>query len=180
MRADKYGEFKENMQKPKKWYDVYPYGTKEGNEEALVFIFLCRKNKYDWGSTASIVKSTGLTRQRVEEIIDKYVSKTDPPLIYPHPTNEEHWGYWERVPEVLQKDNRSITQKDHDKRIDKQLSGNSVVGVTSPSPAVSLSVCDTTVFNDRTSMTICAAATITTNTASVCPYTGYTIYAVKL
>lgn len=111
------------MEQPKKWYDVYPYGTKEGDEEAKVFRCLSRHAKYDWRSTGAIVKATGLTRERVEEIIDKYVNKVKPPLIYSHPTNEDHWGYWERVPEVLKKDDRNISTKDKDGRIGKHLSG---------------------------------------------------------
>lgn len=115
------------MTKPKKWHEVYPYGTKAGNEEALVFRALSRHAKFDWRSTGAIVKDTGLTRSRVEEIIDKYVNKITPPLIYAHPTNEDHWGYWERVPEVLKKDDRSISKKDKDSRVDKQLAGNNMI-----------------------------------------------------
>jgi hypothetical protein len=113
------------MDQPKKWYEVYPYGTKEGDEEAKVFRSLSRHSKFDWRSTGAIVKATGLPRERVEEIIDKYVNKVKPPLIYAHPSNEDHWGYWERVPDVLKKDNRGISQKDKDNRIDKHLSGSS-------------------------------------------------------
>jgi hypothetical protein len=113
------------MDQPKKWTEVYPYGTKEGDEEAKVFRALARHAKFDFRSIGAISKSTGLNRERVEEIIDKYVNKIVPPLIYPHPTNEDHWGYWERCPEVLQKDKRGICQKDKDSRIDQHMSGNS-------------------------------------------------------
>lgn len=112
------------MIKPKKWTDIYPYGTKEGDEEAKVFRALARHAKFDYRSTGAIVKATGLTRERVEEIIDKYHNKIQPPLIYPHNTNEDHWGYWERVPEVLKTDKRSISDKDKDNRIDRQISGS--------------------------------------------------------
>lgn len=106
--------------KPKKWTEVYPYGTKAGDEESKVFIALSR-NKQDHKSTAGIVKTTGLSLARVEEIIDKYVNKVSPPLIYQHPTNEDCWAYWERVPDVLEKDTRSVSQKDKDMRIEKHL-----------------------------------------------------------
>lgn len=112
------------MTQPKKWHEVYPYGTKEGDEEAKVFRSLSRHSKYDWRSTGAIVKDTGLTRERVEEIIDKYVNKVRPALIYAHPSNEDHWGYWERVPDVLKKDNRNISAKDKDSRVDKHLTGS--------------------------------------------------------
>ena len=96
------------MQKPKKWYDVYPYGTKEGDEEAQVFRALSRHPKFDYRSTAAIIKATGISRERIEEVIDKYMN-CDPPLIFAHPTNEEHWGYWERCPDRLKDDIRDIS-----------------------------------------------------------------------
>ena len=111
------------MDKPKKWTEVYPYGTKQGDEEAKVFRALARHQKFDYRRTGAIVKDTGLSRERVEEIIDKYVNKVNPPLIYPHLTNEDHWGYWERCPDVLKKDKRNTSDKDKDNRIDKHISG---------------------------------------------------------
>src|SRR4051812_41027425 len=69
------------MVKPKKWHEIYPYGTKTGDDEAKVFRALSRHAKFDWRSTGAIVKATGLTREKVEEIIDKYVNKVKPPLI---------------------------------------------------------------------------------------------------
>lgn len=108
------------MNQPKKWTDVYPYGTKEGDEEAKVFRCLARHPKYEYRSVPQIVKTTGLTRERVEEIIDKYANMK-PALIYPHPTNDDCWGYWERCPEVLKKDDRSLSKKDKDNRIDKHM-----------------------------------------------------------
>lgn len=115
------------MTQPKKWTELYPYGTKEGDEEAKVFRALARDPKFQYRSIPAIVKTTGLSRDRVEEIIEKYATKVQPPLIYSHPTNEENWGYWERCPEVLKKDNRGISAKDKDNRIDKQISGHSMV-----------------------------------------------------
>jgi hypothetical protein len=111
------------MDKPKKWTEVYPYGTKQGDEEAKVFRALARHPKFDYRSTGAISKDTGLSKERVEEIIDKYVNKVKPPLIYPHSTNEDHWGYWERCPDVLKKDKRNTSDKDKDNRIDKHISG---------------------------------------------------------
>jgi hypothetical protein len=113
--------------KPQQWHQIYPYGTKEGDEEAKVFRLLCRNKKFDWRSTGALVKSSGLTRERVEEIIDKYANKISPPLIYPHPSNDDHWGYWERIPEVLEKDIRGISKKDKDNRIDKQLGNTDII-----------------------------------------------------
>jgi hypothetical protein len=115
------------MNKPKKWTEVYPQGTKEGDEEAKFFRCLARNPKYEWRSIAQIVKETGLTRERIEEIIDKYHNNIKPAIVYPHKTNADMWGYWERVPEVLKKDDRSISEKDQDARIDKHVTGQSCV-----------------------------------------------------
>lgn len=115
------------MQKPKKWYEIYDHGTKKGDEEAAVFKCLARHPKYHWRSVAAIVDETKLSEERINEIIDKFANKIKPPLIYPHPTNEDHWGYWERdkVKELLDKDDRNISQKDMDNRVDKHLKNKS-------------------------------------------------------
>ena len=117
------------MQKPKKWHEVYPYGTKEGDEEAKVFRGLGRHPKYDYRSTSALVKATGVSRERIEEIIDKYMN-CSPPLIFAHPTNEEHWGYWERCKDRLEDDDRGISNKDKDGRIDKHLAGADMIDMT--------------------------------------------------
>ena len=113
------------MNKPKKWTEVYPHGTKAGDIESKFFKALARHPKYDWRSTGAIVKASGLPQETVEEIIDKYISMS-PPLIYPHPKNDAHWGYWERVPDMLKDDNRDLSTKDKDNRIGKHL-GTDVV-----------------------------------------------------
>jgi hypothetical protein len=107
------------MRKPKKWHEIYPAGTTEGDEEAKVFKILSRHPKWSYLSISSIVNATNLTKERVEEIIDKYTTKIKPPLIYPHQENDDSWGYWERCPERLKTDHRSIAQKDIDRRIAK-------------------------------------------------------------
>jgi hypothetical protein len=112
------------MVKPKKWTEVYPHGTREGDEEAKFFKALARHHKFDYRSIGQLIKVTGLPQDRLEEIIDKYATRYDPPLIVPHPQNEDHWGYWERCQDQLKTDQRNISQKDHDKRIDKHLSGS--------------------------------------------------------
>ena len=109
---------------PSKWTVVYPYGTTEGDEEAKVFKALARNKKHDWMSTSDIAQKTKLPTARVEEIIDKYVNKVKPPLIYASPTNDDFWGYWERVPEVLKKDRRTVATKDKDARIKRHMSSS--------------------------------------------------------
>lgn len=113
--------------KPKKWTKVYPQGTKAGDEEQRFFIALARNAKYDWRSTAAIAKESGLTKERVEEIVSKYINKG---MVFQNPKNEDQWGYWERVPHMLAQNTGSIAQKDRNDRIDGV--SNSRVTLNSP------------------------------------------------
>lgn len=103
---------------PPKWVNVYPQGTKEGDEEYDFFIALGRSPKWQWRSTAQIAKESGLSRKRVDEILDKYWRKG---MVFQSPSNEDHWGYWERVPEMLPKEEISVTEKDHEDRINDKM-----------------------------------------------------------
>lgn len=100
--------------KPPKWTNVYPQGTKEGDEEQKFFIALARHPKYDWRSVSAIAAEAGLTKKRVEEIISKYYKKG---LVFQNPKNTDQWGYWERVPHMLKDDDSSLVKKDQEKRI---------------------------------------------------------------
>lgn len=111
------------MKKPKKWTEVYPQGSLAGDEEQAFWKALVR-GPSDWRNIASLVKDSGLTRQRVEEIIIKY-SEMKPPLIVQSTTANDQWGYWERVPENLYQDKPTLTQKDHQDRVDKHLKSRS-------------------------------------------------------
>jgi hypothetical protein len=104
--------------KPKKWADIYPVGTPEGDEEAKFFKTLARNPKYEWRSTAALIKESGLNKKRVDEIISKYHKLG---LIFQSPKNEDHWGYWERVPDMLPDVDQSLAKKDQNSRIDKAL-----------------------------------------------------------
>lgn len=99
---------------PPKWTSVYPQGTKQGDEEQGFFIALARSPKWEWRSTASIAKEANLSRERVDEILNKYWLKG---MVFQNPSNEDQWGYWERVPEMLPAKVESITEKDHNDRI---------------------------------------------------------------
>lgn len=112
-----------SKKKPRKWTDVYPVGTKTGDQEARFFRSLARNPRYDWRSTAAISKESGLSKVRVEEIINKYLKKG---MVFQSPKNVDHWGYWERVPQMLPDDSGSIAQVDQKDRIDKAL--NSAAG----------------------------------------------------
>ena len=103
---------------PSKWAQIYPVGTQEGDEEARFFRALARHPKYDWRSTSAIGKEAKLTKERVEEILNKYYKKG---MIFQNPANEDQWGYWERVPQMVPCCQKSLAKKDQDDRIDKAL-----------------------------------------------------------
>jgi len=102
------------MSAPRPWYELYPQGTKEGDEEQKFFKALCRHPKYEWRSAAAIAKETGLNISRVEEIIAKY----HPLGVVVQSKSDDNWGYYQRVAKS-DSDKRSLSQKDKDSRIDK-------------------------------------------------------------
>lgn len=106
--------------KRQKWVDVVNPNTKEGSEEYAFFIVLARHAEHDWRSVSAISKETGLTQERVEEIINKFHKKN---MIVNHPTNPIYWGYWERIPkkDLPSLDKSSISDKDKKDRVDKAL-----------------------------------------------------------
>ncbi len=102
------------MKNPPHWYNVYPQHTKEGDEEAKVFTSLARNNKWSWRSISAIAKETGLPKDRIEEILYKYYKKG---IVFQNPKNEDQWGYWDNVPEMLNKGKKSIVDEDYDNRM---------------------------------------------------------------
>ncbi len=102
--------------KPKKWTDVYPQGTKAGDEEQKFFIALARNKKYQFRSVASLSKEANLTAERVEEIIQKYYKKN---MVFMNPKSEDQWGYWERLSkDVWSQNKKSVAEADQKNRID--------------------------------------------------------------
>jgi hypothetical protein len=100
-----------------KWTEKYPQGTKEGDEELVFFICLARHPKYVWRSAKGISSDINIPVERVEQIIEKYYKLG---MIIPSPTNEDNWGYWERVPASnLPKKVQTVLQKDHKDRMRK-------------------------------------------------------------
>lgn len=100
--------------KPPKWTNVYPQGTKAGDEIQRFFIALTRNPRWEWRSVAQLAIESKLTEKRVEELINEYYNKG---MIFQNPKNEIYWGYWERVPEMLPKNDGTITDKDQKSRI---------------------------------------------------------------
>jgi hypothetical protein len=109
--------------KPQKWTDCFPCGTKKGDEEQAFFIAISRNPKYQWRSVSAIAKESRLTPERVEEIIQKYQKKG---MIFNNPKNEDQWGYWERVSEMLPKEMKSLSQQDQDDRINRLTSNDMI------------------------------------------------------
>jgi predicted transcriptional regulator len=107
-----------NKIKPKKWTDVYPVGTKEGDEESKFFKSLARSPKYEWKSVAALAKESNLDKKRVEQIILKYYKLG---MVFQNPRNEDQWGYWERVTELIPEEKKTIKQIDQNKRINNIL-----------------------------------------------------------
>ena len=106
------------IKNPPHWYDVYPQGIKEGDEEQRFFKVIARHPKWKWRSIAQIALETKLTRERVEEIIKKYEKKG---MIFNDPDNEDMWGYWERVPHMIKREDDSLSDKDKNSRINKTM-----------------------------------------------------------
>lgn len=104
------------MKKPKKWIEVY-----KGDEEARFFKSLARHPKYDWRSVAAVSKESGLSKERVEEMILKYFGMN---MVFQNPKNEDHWGYWERVPHMVPEERGSISDEDKKERIRRKIRGN--------------------------------------------------------
>ncbi len=96
------------------WSSIYPQGTREGDEEQAIFIALSRHPKWQWRSVSALAKEANLTKERVEEILSKYWKKG---MVFQNPANEDQWGYWERVPDMVPKDKGSISDVDHDERL---------------------------------------------------------------
>jgi hypothetical protein len=96
------------------WTDVYPQGSKEGDEEQGFFIAISRHLKWKWRSVAQLSKEANLSKQRVEEIIQKYHKRS---MILQCPTNDDMWGYWENHLDLLPKTSTTPTQDDHRLRI---------------------------------------------------------------
>lgn len=101
---------------PQKWVDVYPQGSKAGDEEQAFFISIARHPKWTFRSSDQIAKETGLSKERVEELIQKYFKKG---MVFQNPSNEDMWGYWERNTDLLPEEEESLTKSDHDERIEK-------------------------------------------------------------
>src|SRR5581483_6813094 len=100
----------------KKWWEVYTI-----DKEKKFFVGkdgrsgLVRNPDYEWRTTDSLAKESGLSREDVETIIEKYVKAG---LVVQSPKDEEKWGYWERVSKNPGQTNSAV-KKDQQDRVDK-------------------------------------------------------------
>jgi len=99
---------------PPKWHEVYPQGSKQGDEEQMFFIALARNAKWTFRSTAQLAKECNLTKERIEQLIEKYYKRG---MVFQNPANEDQWGYWERNPQLLPTQDDSLVYADHKDRI---------------------------------------------------------------
>ena len=100
---------------PKKWTEVYPHGTKEGDEEVDFWYAIARDRSTEWLSVSQIARTSRLPELRVKQLITKY-SSFQPPLVIVCPSLPGYFGYWQRVPDSIE-EKISITKKDHINRI---------------------------------------------------------------
>lgn len=100
------------------WYEIYPQGTQEGEEEKSFFISLARNKKYkNWRSASAISKETNIHQQRVEEIIFKY-NKIG--LVIQNPSNTEFWGYYHNNLDSIPEEKDSVIAEER-KLLNKKL-----------------------------------------------------------
>lgn len=97
------------------WWEIYPQGTEEGDEETRFFISLCRNQEFRYRTVEEIAHESGLSKIRVEELIEKYVALD---LIISNPNDPDMWGYWERIGKK-DVEEKTIVEEDHESRIKK-------------------------------------------------------------
>jgi hypothetical protein len=106
-----------NNKKMPNWYEIYPQGTPEGEEEKKFFLSLIRNKKYkNWRSVSAISKESGLTEEKIEQIIFKYHKIG---LIIQSPANSEFWGYYYNNLEDVKEDPISVIEEERKKILKK-------------------------------------------------------------
>jgi hypothetical protein len=106
-----------SQKSPKKWWECY-----NGDEEKRFFVGkdgssgLCRKADFDWRSTEALSRESGLSKARVEQIIDKYHKAG---IVVQHAKDPEKWAYWEKVNNSTAQSKAGTVEEDQKNRIDK-------------------------------------------------------------
>jgi len=99
----------------KAWWEIFPQGTKEGDEESRFFCALARHPDFKYRSVEKLSEESQLSKSRVEEIITKYAPLG---MILQNPKDPDQWGYWERV--GTKKEDKPLIEEDHDTRLSKK------------------------------------------------------------
>jgi hypothetical protein len=98
----------------KSWWEVYPHGTKEGDEESRFFCALARHPDFKYRSVEKLSEEAGLSKSRCEDIISKYHPAG---MILQNPKDPDQWGYWERV--GAKKSEKDLLEEDMENRLKK-------------------------------------------------------------
>lgn len=108
-----------NKNKMPEWYEIYPQGTPEGEEEKKFFISLARNKKYkNWRSVSAISKEIDISHQRIEEIIFKYHKIG---LVIQNTGNTEFWGYYHNNLDSIPKELDSVINEERKKLLNKKI-----------------------------------------------------------
>lgn len=101
----------------KKWWAVYA-----NDEEKRFFVGkdgnsgLCRNTEFDWRSTEALARESGLSKAKIEIIIDKYHKAG---IVVQHAKDPEKWGYWEKCSSTVTSSTKDVTKDDQQARVDK-------------------------------------------------------------
>jgi hypothetical protein len=99
---------------PKCWWEVFPQGTRDGDEESRFFCALARHPDFKYRSVEKLSEEAQLSKSRVEDIISKYAPLG---MILQNPKDPDQWGYWERV--GAKKSDKDLLEEDHEMRLKK-------------------------------------------------------------
>jgi hypothetical protein len=126
----------ETIKMPEKWHKVYRsdeekcvFVGKDGNSGLIRATDKTTGKRFEWRSTDALARESGLSKKRVEEILEYYCNKK---VVRQHSKDPEKWGYWEVVGE--EKNDPDVVAEDHAKRIDKATGGTGKgIAKTNPS-----------------------------------------------
>lgn len=121
---------------PEKWHKVYRtdeekcvFVGKDGNSGLIRATDKITGKRFEWRSTDALARESGLSKKRVEEILEYYCNKK---VVRQHSKDPEKWGYWEVVGE--EKNDPDVVAEDHAKRMDKAVGGTGKgIAKTNPS-----------------------------------------------
>jgi hypothetical protein len=126
-----------NVKMPEKWHKVYRsdeekcvFVGKDGNSGLIRATDKTTGKRFEWRSTDALARESGLSKKRVEEILEYYCNKK---VVRQHSKDPEKWGYWEVVGE--EKNDPDVVAEDHAKRMDKATGGVGKGKNTIPSTA---------------------------------------------